>query len=53
MEESQEVKNLRIVEKNLKRYENEKKLLFADGGEEDKNNGSIIRKAKRSDKVKA
>ena len=50
---SPEAKNLRLVEKNLKRYENEKRLLIEQGAEEDKSNGSIIRKAKRSDKVTA
>jgi hypothetical protein len=52
-EESEEQKNLRIVEKNALRYANEKRLLLNQGAEEDPKNGSILRKAKRSDKIGA
>lgn len=52
-QESEEQKNLRIVEKNALRYLNEKKILLNQGAEEDPKNGSILRKAKRSDKIGA
>ena len=51
--ETEEQKNLKIVEKNALRYANEKKVLFNQGAEEDPKNGSILRLANRSDKIGA